>query len=172
MTGRSGDLWSWVLESKASRATVLIRAAAGIIFASEGVQKFVYPDALGAGRFAKIGIPAPQLTAPFVGVVEIACGLLLCAGLFVRPAAVVLLVDMLVAIASTKIPILIGHGYLGFADPAGKVGIFGMLHEARTDLAMLLSCAFLLAVGAGAGSLDSLLLRQASAGRARRHRLT
>lgn len=139
-------------------ATVSIRVAVGIVFLSEGVQKFLYPEALGAGRFAKIGIPAPALMGPFVGGIETLCGLLILLGLFVRLAAIPLLVDMLVAIASTKLPILLGHGYWGFADPSlPKTGVWSMLHEARTDLAMLCGSLFLLIAGAGAWSLDQLL---------------
>ena len=157
----TGDFWRRVLESDAPRATVLVRSAVGVVFVSEGIQKFLYPDALGVGRFARIGIPAPEVLAPFVGGVEIVCGLLLLIGLLVRLAAVPLLVDMLVAIVATKVPILLGHGVLSFAAPSGSAsGIWSMLHEARTDLAMLLGCAFLLAVGAGAGALDGMLLRR------------
>jgi putative oxidoreductase len=144
-----------LLDSSAPAATVLIRIAVGTVFASEGIQKFLYPAALGAGRFAKIGIPAPEIMGPFVGVVEIVCGVLILLGLLTRLAAVPLIIDMLVAIASTKIPILLGHGYLGFAAPSAKPGFWSMLHEARTDLSMLLCSCFLLLVGAGAESLDA-----------------
>jgi len=46
------------------KALLLARLAAGCIFLSEGIQKFLFPEALGPGRFAKIGLPAPQLLAP------------------------------------------------------------------------------------------------------------
>src|SRR5579863_9226122 len=68
---------SAILRSTAPSATVLIRVMVGWVFLSEGIQKFLFPDALGIGRFVKIGIPAPQFSAPFVGVVEIVCGALL-----------------------------------------------------------------------------------------------
>jgi uncharacterized membrane protein YphA (DoxX/SURF4 family) len=32
---------------------VLIRLAVGAIFLSEGIQKFLFPDTLGVGRFLK-----------------------------------------------------------------------------------------------------------------------
>jgi uncharacterized membrane protein YphA (DoxX/SURF4 family) len=165
MIRATGDFWRRVLESDAPRATVLVRCALGIIFVSEGIQKFLYPDTLGVGRFAKIGIPAPEVLAPFVGGVEVVCGTLLLIGLLVRLAAIPLLLDMLVAIVATKLPILLGHGLLSFAAPSGSAsGLWSMLHEARTDLAMLLGCAFLLAAGAGAGALDAVLLRRERAG--------
>ena len=136
---------------------MLVRLAIAFVFVTEGIQKFMSPDALGAGRFAKIGIPAPGVMGPFVGAVEIGAGLLVLVGLLTRLGAFALLVDMIVAILSTKIPILLGHGFLGFADPAARPGFWSMAHEARTDIAMLLGCAFLVAVGAGAMSIDARL---------------
>lgn len=150
-----------MVDASAPRAVVLIRIAVGVIFASEGIQKFIYADAQGAGRFERIGIPAPEITGPFVGIVEIVCGLLVLAGLFTRFAAVPLVVNMLVAIISTKVPILLGQGYWMFAHTfAPKTGFWSFLHESRTDLSMLLGSAFLLIVGAGSWSLDSILRRR------------
>src|SRR5262245_58504247 len=115
--------WRSLLEASAPRATVLIRFAVGVIFASEGVQKFLDAQAQGTGRFAKIGIPSPLCIGPFVWVVEIVCGSLLLVGLATRLAALPLVVDMVVAIASTKVPILLGHGYWIFAHTfAPKAG--------------------------------------------------
>jgi uncharacterized membrane protein YphA (DoxX/SURF4 family) len=124
-------------------ANLLVRLLVGGVFLSEGIQKFIYPDALGSGRFAKIGIPAPGVMGPFVGVVETVCGLLLILGLLTRMAAIPLIIDMLVAIATTKIPILI------------KSGFWAMAHEARTDYSMVLGSVFLLLAGAGRLSLDA-----------------
>jgi uncharacterized membrane protein YphA (DoxX/SURF4 family) len=124
-------------------ANLLVRLLVGGVFLSEGLQKFIYPDALGAGRFAKIGIPAPGVMGPFVGVVETVCGLLLILGLLTRMATIPLIIDMLVAIATTKIPILI------------KSGFWAMAHEARTDYSMLLGSVFLLLAGSGRLSLDA-----------------
>jgi uncharacterized membrane protein YphA (DoxX/SURF4 family) len=139
-------------------AVVLIRLMVGVVFLSEGIQKFLYPDALGVGRFSKIGIPAPEVMAPFVGVVEIVCGGLILLGLGTRLAAIPLLIDISVAILSTKIPILLGQGFWGFQLPKlERYGIWSMLHEARTDLSMWLGLVFLLFVGAGQLSLDAWL---------------
>ena len=157
-----------ILDSRAPSAVVLIRIAVGIVFVSEGVQKFLYPAALGAGRFAKIGIPAPEVMGPFIGIIEIACGALVLAGLLTRLAALLLIADMAVAILSTKVPILLGHGYLRFAAPSGgKPGLWSMLHEARTDLSMLLASLFLFIVGGGRSSVDArLVASRADEGRA------
>jgi putative oxidoreductase len=132
------------------------------VFASEGLQKFLDPAALGAGRFAKIGIPAPEVMGPFVGAVELVGGILVMAGLLTRLVAIPLIIDISVAILSTKLPILLGHGYLGFAAPSAKPGFWSMLHEARTDLCMLLGSCFLLATGAGAWSMDAMRQRHGS----------
>ena len=133
----------------------------GGVFLAEGVQKFLYPNEVGAGRFAKIGIPNPDVMGPFVGVVEILCGALILVGLLTRLAAIPLIINMLVAILSTKIPILLGHGFWGFSlRSLPYYGFWGFAHEARTDFAMLLGSLFFLLVGAGAWSLDARLSRR------------
>jgi uncharacterized membrane protein YphA (DoxX/SURF4 family) len=115
-----------------------------LVFLSEGIQKFLYPMELGVGRFIKIGIPTPEVMAPFVGVVEILGGALLLIGLVTRLASIALTFDMLVAIATTKIPMLLANGF------------WKMAHEARVDFSMLLGLIFLLIVGSGAWSIDSM----------------
>jgi putative oxidoreductase len=127
----------------APRSVILIRWLVGAVFLAEGIQEFLFPAALGTGRFAKIGLPAPEFLAPFVGVVEITCGALVIVGLLTRWAAVPLLIDMAVAITTTKIPMLHTQGF------------WAMAHEARTDWCMLLGALFLLIVGPGAWSIDS-----------------
>jgi uncharacterized membrane protein YphA (DoxX/SURF4 family) len=147
MPVKVGSTW----ESRTSKAILLIRILVGWVFLSEGVQKFLFPDSLGVGRFVKIGIPWPQVMAPFVGVVEIVCGSLLLIGLVTRLATVPLLIDISVALYSTKIVTL------------AKNGFWGTLHEARTDVSMLLGLIFLLLVGAGAWSLDAWLAERRGA---------
>ncbi len=134
-----------------SRSVILIRVLVGWVFLSEGIQKFLFPEALGVGRFTHIGIPAPAFMAPFVGVVEIVCGALLLAGLITRLATIPLVIDISVAIATTKIPMLIQKGFWAAA------------HEARVDISMLLGLVFLLIVGGGHWSLDERLHRTAAA---------
>jgi putative oxidoreductase len=121
---------------------LLLRLLVGWVFLSEGIQKFLFPIALGARRFAKIGIPASQVTSLFVGIVEIVCGALLIAGLFTAFAVVPLLIDISVAIASTKIPMLLRQGF------------WAATHEARTDFCMLVGLIAILLLGAGSLSLD------------------
>jgi uncharacterized membrane protein YphA (DoxX/SURF4 family) len=128
----------------------------GVVFVSEGIQKFLFPDRLGVGRFTRIGIPSPEIMAPFVGVVEIACGALILIGLWTRLAAIALFINISVAILSTKLPILLGRGFWGFQLPKlESYGWWSMLHEARTDLSMWLALVYLFIVGAGSWSLDA-----------------
>ena len=145
-----------ITATHAPAATVLVRLMVGTVFLFEGVQKFLYPADLGAGRFAKIGILAPDVLAPFVGGVEIICGALVLVGLLTRLAAIPLLINISVAILSTKIPILLGHGFWTFTlTKLPRYGFLSMMHEARTDFSMLLGLIFLLIVGAGRWSLDA-----------------
>ena len=104
-----------LLATQAPAATILIRIVVGGIFLTEGIQKFLYPGDLGAGRFAKIGIPVPDMMGPLVGGVEIVCGAFLIIGLLTRLVSILLLIDISVAIVSTKIPILLGYGFWGFS---------------------------------------------------------
>jgi uncharacterized membrane protein YphA (DoxX/SURF4 family) len=138
-------LFQKIVESDAPAAVILVRLLVGAVFLSEGIQKFLFADAVGAGRFAKIGIPAPEIMAPFVGTFEIVCGSLILVGLLTRLAAIPLIVVMLVAITTTKVPILLHDGF------------WKMAHEARTDWSMLLGSIFLLIVGAGTWSVDAWL---------------
>ena len=127
----------------------------GVVFASEGIQKFLFPEQLGVGRFSRIGIPYPEVMASFVGVVEIVGGAMVLLGLGTRLAALALLVDISVALISTKAPILLAHGFWGFALPKlESYGWWSMLHEARTDLSMWFGSLYLLILGAGSWSLD------------------
>src|SRR5947208_9906565 len=138
-----------LLATNAPAAVILIRLIVGAVFLSEGIQKFLFPDALGVGRFAKIGIPSPEVMAPFVGVCEVVCGVLFLLGLLTRFAAVTMIINMLVAISTTKVPMLLNDGF------------WKMAHEARTDWSMLLGSIFLLVVGAGAWSVDARLAQGA-----------
>jgi putative oxidoreductase len=133
---------------RASWGILLVRILVGWVFLSEGIQKFLFSQARGAGRFVKIGIPFPQYTAPFVGVVEIVFGVLLIVGLFTSLAAIPLLIDIVVAIATTKIPMLL------------KQGFWSAMHEARTDFCMLLGLIAIMLFGAGRFSLDQQSLDQ------------
>jgi len=127
---------------RAGLGLFLLRLMVGGVFFAEGVQKFLFPGALGAGRFAKIGIPLPHFSAPFVGAVEIVCGAMLILGVRTLWAVIPLLIDIGVAIVTTKWPILHHEGWW----PA--------MHESRTDLCMLLGLIAIACLGAGSWSFD------------------
>jgi putative oxidoreductase len=134
---------SSLTRTSAPAATLIIRLMVGAVFVSEGVQKFLYSAEVGAGRFAKIGLPSPDKLAPFVGGVEIACGTFVLLGLLTRLAVFPLLVVMGTAIVTTKLPIL------------QQSGFWKMAHESRTDFSMTMGLLFLLVVGAGKLSWDA-----------------
>src|SRR5882672_3097937 len=100
-----------LLATNAPAAVILIRLIVGGVFLSEGIQKFLMPEAQGVGRFTKIGIPNPEILAPFVGICEIVCGLFFVLGLLTRFAAVTMIINMFVAIWTTKVPILLSAGF-------------------------------------------------------------
>ena len=131
---------------------------AGGVFLSEGILKFVYPNQ-GVGRFTKLGFPLPELTANFVASLEIVGGLLLLCGLLTRFIAIPFIVEMIVAMLSTKVGLYFGTSPLPLPPSPPKVGLWAVLHEIRSEYAQLLSCAFLLCAGSGAWSLDAYLAR-------------
>lgn len=147
---------SWWLTPGNSAWANLIRVSLAFVFVFEGYQKLILPGILGAGRFAKIGIPWPEVTGPFVGLVELTCGLLLLFGLFARFAAVPVIIIMIVAIVTTKVPILLGHDWLIFkVRELDRYGFLSLTHETRTDFAMLMEAVFILMTGAGRWSVDA-----------------
>jgi len=117
----------------------------GAVFLSEGIQKFLFPDDLGSGRFQKIGLPIPEFLGPFVGTFEIFCGSLFLIGLVTRLASIPLIIIMVVAIATTKAEVLANDGF------------WEMMHGSRTDWSMLLGSIFLLITGGGRWSIDQKL---------------
>ena len=149
------------LKTDASAAIILIRLSVGMIFLSEGIQKFLYAATRGAGRFEKMGFEAAEILAPMVGTFEIVCGALILLGLLTRFAAVPLVCVMLTALTTTKLPILFGQDLWGFhVRELSTYGFWSMAYEMRTDFAMLLGAIFLLIVGGGKWSLDKVLTGQ------------
>jgi putative oxidoreductase len=141
--------------TRASGAVVLIRLYVGLIFAGEGMLKFLRPDVLGPGRFDKVGIPASTFFAYLDGLFEIGCGALILAGLLTRLAAVPMIVDMIGALTITKVPILWGHAPLYPREG----GFWDFFHEGRLEVAMLCGSIFLLIVGSGGYSVDARMNR-------------
>lgn len=131
-----------LLHTESSVAISLIRLMVGVVFLSEGIQKFLFPAIRGAGRFESIGLPAPEFLGGFVGTFEILCGALILLGLLSRLASIPLIVIMLTAIITTKLEIMTEEGF------------WTMMHHARTDWAMLMGSIFILIKGSGKWSLD------------------
>lgn len=131
-----------------SKTTIIVRFIVGLVFLSEGIQKFLFPNTLGTGRFLKIGLPFPEFLGSFVGSFEIICGLLILIGLFTRLASIPLIIIMIVAFTTTKSDILANEGF------------WEMLHGSRTDWSMILGSLFLLIDGSGKWSLDEKIFKK------------
>ncbi len=138
------------------RSLLLLRMMAGGVFLWEGILKFVYTNQ-GVGRFTKLGIPAPHATADFVACLEIIGGLLLLSGLMTRLISIPFIIEMIVAILSTKISLFLGTSPLPLPPSPPQIGIWAVLHEIRSDYAQLLTTAFLMINGPGKWSLDAML---------------
>ena len=131
-----------IFKTVSDHRSILPRLIVGLVFLSEGIQKFLFPELVGAGRFEKIGFANPEFLATFVASFEIVCGIFMLIGFSVRVAAIPLLIIMITAITTTKIPILT------------EKGIWQMAHDSRTDFAMTLLIVFLIIYGAGKFSAD------------------
>ena len=152
------NLMHWFLNppKDAPVVTILLRFMAGGVFLWEGILKFVYTNQ-GVGRFTKLGLPAPEITANFVGTLEIVGGIFLIAGLLTRLIAVPFIIEMIVAMLSTKVALFLGTSPLPPPPSPPKMGIWGVLHEIRSDYAQIMVVIFLLIAGPGRWSLDAYL---------------
>jgi len=152
--------------TEGARSILLLRLMAGGVFFWEGLLKFAYTNQ-GVGRFTKLGIPYPHETAIFIACLEIVGGLLLISGLGTRLIAIPFVIEMIVAILTTKIALFLGTSPLPMPPAPPKMGIWAVLHEIRSDYAQILTTGFLLLNGPGQWSLDAVLGRQREADRRR-----
>jgi len=150
----------WLLNppQSAPRSTILIRLMAGGVFLWEGVLKFVYVNQ-GIGRFTKLGIPAPVPTADFVAMLEIVGGLLLISGFLTRLISIPFVIEMIVAMLTTKVALYLGTSPLPLPPAPPQVGIWAVLHEIRSDYAQITCAMFLFIAGPGPWSIDGVLAR-------------
>jgi putative oxidoreductase len=108
-------------------------------------------------RFTKLGFPFPDITAHWIATGEIIGGLMLIFGIFTRFMSFYFIIQMIVAVLSTKIDLYFGISPLPMPPAPPKTGIWAVLHEIRSDFAQILGCLFLLLEGAGRGSLDFVI---------------
>ena len=155
------NVFTWLMNppTNGPKSVLFLRLMAGGVFLWEGILKFVYANQ-GVGRFTKLGMPFPHLTADFVGGLEIVGGVLLLSGLLTRLIAIPFIVEMIVAILSTKIALYLGTSPLPLPPAPPRVGMWAVLHEVRSEYAQLLTSVFLLINGPGKWSLDALLRRE------------
>jgi len=137
-------------------STVLIRLMAGGVFFWEGILKFVYVNQ-GVGRFTKLGLPFPVFTADFVGGLEIVGGVLVMAGFLTRLISIPFVIEMIVAMLSTKISLYLGTSPLPLPLAPPKIGVWAVLHEIRSEYAQIMVVLYLLINGPGKWSLDAVL---------------
>lgn len=150
-----------VIRTNSSKTTMIIRLMVGVVFLSEGIQKFLFPAVRGGGRFEKMGFPNPDFFGNFVGAFEVICGALLLLGFFTRGTALAMLINMTVAIVVTKIPIAFGESFGPFVlRDLNSYGFWPMMHEIRTDFAMWLGSLFLLINGGGQWSIDRKIFKK------------
>ena len=151
--------WLFNPPTDGPEATILIRLMAGAVFLWEGILKFVFANQ-GVGRFTKLGFPAAHFTATADGWLEIIGGILLLTGFLTRLIAVPFIIEMVVAMTSTKIALYLGTSPLPLPPVPPQVGFWAVLHEIRSEYAQLLNCLFLLLVGPGPWSVDALFARR------------
>lgn len=142
------DIIKRIIQTTNDNRSLMPRLIVGLVFLSEGIQKFIVPELVGVGRFERIGFENPEFLAYFVASFEIVCGVMLLAGLLTRTASIPLLVIMFTAITTTKIPILMNKGF------------WEMAHASRTDFAMTMLLVYLMIYGAGRLSLDWLIIKK------------
>lgn len=141
-------------------STILfVRLMTGGVFFWEGLLKFAYPNQ-GVGRFTKLGFPFPEFTAHFVATGEIIGGIFLLFGIFTRFTAFYFIIQMAVAILSTKISLYLGTSPLPLPPAPPKVGFWAVLHEIRSDYAQILTSIFLMIEGPGKRSVEYELKKQ------------
>ncbi len=56
-------LLNFIFKTADDYKSVLPRVIVGLVFLSEGIQTFLFPELVGAGRFEKIGFANPEFLA-------------------------------------------------------------------------------------------------------------
>jgi putative oxidoreductase len=154
MTMRECWDWLWDVPVGGPTSTALLRGMAGSVFLWEGIMKFAFANQ-GVGRFTKLGFPFPGPTADLVAVIEIVGGVLLLAGLQTRLVGMIFVIEMIVAVLSTKISMFLGTSPLPLPPVPPQTGFWAVLHEVRSEFAQMFVSLFLLLEGPGRLSVDA-----------------
>ena len=137
---------SQILNTGDDNKIIVLRLIVGLIFIAEGIQKYLFLQILGPGRFQDIGFTHAYFWAFFTGAFEIFCGILILFGLLTRIASIPLLIIMITALLTTKLPLL------------NTKGLWTFLHEYNTDFALTMLLILLIIYGSGKWSVDLNIL--------------
>ncbi len=143
---KQNNLQTQILYTVNDNKLIFIRLIVGLIFFSEGIQKYLVVSMLGPAYFKEIGFNHPMFWAYFTGGFEMLCGILILFGLLTRLASIPLLIIIITAFITTKLPLLAANGLLTF------------LHEYRTDFSLTLLLILLVIYGGGNWSVDLKML--------------
>ncbi|HEX6535257.1 MAG TPA: DoxX family protein [Gemmatimonadaceae bacterium] len=130
--------------SRVQLGIALLRLVLGVVFLAHGIQKlFVFGHGGVTAAFAQMGVPSPELMATLATAIELLCGIALIVGIVTRYAAVLLAIEMFLAIVFVK-----ARG--GFFLPNG----------AEYELTLCIALVALVLTGPGALALEHALTRR------------
>ncbi len=126
---------------------IFIRLIVGSVFILEGILKYLVVEVYGPSFFDEIGFRNAFFWAYLTGAIEVLCGTLVILGLLTRLASIPLIIIMITAFLTTKLPLLSSNGFWAFA------------HQYTTDFSMTMLLIVLIIYGGGKWSLDSKAFR-------------
>jgi uncharacterized membrane protein YphA (DoxX/SURF4 family) len=138
---------SHILNTVKDSKIIFIRLIVGLIFISEGIQKYLIVTIFGPALFKEIGFSNPMFWVYFTGAFEILCGILILFGLLTRLAAIPLLTIMIIAFITTKLPLLATKGFWTFS------------HEYSIEFSLTFLLILLFIYGGGKWSVDLKILQ-------------
>ena len=141
------ELKSLILDTGNDGKIIFVRLITGLIFISEGIQKYLIVTIFGPVFFKEIGFANPMFWVYFTGTFEILCGIMVLLGLFTRLASIPLLIIMIIAFIITKLPLF------------STKGLWTLLHEYSIDFSLTMLLFMLLIYGGGKWSVDLRILQ-------------
>ncbi len=153
--------FDWLLHpyTEGYRSIIFIRIFAGLVFLGEGILKFIFASQ-GVKRFTLLGFSFPDITSNVIGSIEIVGGICLLLGLLTNFWAFIFAIEMIVAFLSTKIALYLGTSPLPNPPVPPISGFWAVVHESRVDYSQFFAMLFLLFVGPGKWSLDSIFFKR------------